>query len=97
MPSAQLDQFSRALETQAVVPLVLAVFAAALLGFALKWIENRLVRMLREKKQREARGYSECSAAERLFVNCTPPGSRYLPVGHKTKVRFAPHPICSFR
>ena len=52
MPNAQLDQFSRALETTAVVPLVLAVFAAALLGFALKWIENRLVRMFREKKQR---------------------------------------------
>jgi len=55
MPDAQLDQLSRALETNAVVPLVLAVFAAALLGFALKWIENRLVRF-REKKQREARG-----------------------------------------
>ena len=56
MPNAQLDQFSRALETNAVVPLVLAVFAAALLGFALKWIENRVVRMFREKKQRETRG-----------------------------------------
>jgi uncharacterized integral membrane protein len=52
MPNAQLDQFIHALEMKAVVPLVLAVLGAALLGFALKWIENRLVRMFRKKKER---------------------------------------------
>ena len=56
MPNAQLDQFIHALEFKAVPVLVLAVFGAALLGFALKWIENRLVRMFRKKKQREPRG-----------------------------------------
>jgi hypothetical protein len=52
MPPQQFDQFSHALEMKAVAPLVLAVFGAALLGLALKWIENRLVRFFREKKQR---------------------------------------------
>jgi hypothetical protein len=51
MPNAQLDQFIHALEMKAVPPLVLAVLGAALLGFALKWIESRLVRMFRNKKR----------------------------------------------
>jgi hypothetical protein len=52
VPNAQLDQFIHALEMKAAPPLVLAVLGAALLGFALKWIENRLVRMFRKGKQK---------------------------------------------
>ena len=50
MPNAQLEQFIHALEMKAVPPLVLAVFGAALLSLALKWIENRLVRFFRDRK-----------------------------------------------
>jgi len=52
VPSPELDQFLQSLEINAVVPLTLAVFAAALLGFALKWIENRLSRMMRARRLR---------------------------------------------
>ena len=55
VPNQPLDQFTHAL--WGYVPwLVLAVLGAGLLGFAFKWMENRLVRFFRDKKQRALRG-----------------------------------------
>jgi len=82
MPNAQLDQFIRALEAEAVPPLFVAILGITLLGFLFKRLEHAIVRLVRS-----ARGGRQM---EKVITNRTVVSAgvvRHCPICHSQMVK----------